>query len=124
MESATVVKIDATETNKTLDALILKAEYLKSLLQEIDGIQNLDEETELAELLQPQLPKIVYTIGLGQLKEVMNAPQEAFSKAFLDKIGDDFKQIANTEIMTPEKIAENKGNMAMAHINRQKMKRN
>lgn len=87
MEGANVstytVNIDATDAEAKLDSLTKKAEYLKSL---IEGINNIDEEIEAAQRLLPatmqQQPQIVYTIALGDIWSLLNAPAEGFSDEF------------------------------------------
>lgn len=114
MENSTVeIKIDAAQAEATLDRVIAKAEYLTKMLGDIN---NIDDEVEMAEHVLTQqrgsngLPQIVYSINLGDLKGLMAAPADAFSSAFLDKVGKDFRAIANTapnSPIQPKKEAKN-----------------
>jgi hypothetical protein len=115
------VDIDLSKTEETLDRLITKAEKLRSILAET---LEMDKKFPDKDTSNSGLPTIVYNVSLGNLKDIMNAPNEAFSEAFLDEIAKAFTQIANMSVITPEQIAENKKKLAEQHIQRQKSKHN
>ena len=52
---------------------------------------------KLLEKAEQALPPIQYVVNVGNLKEIMNAPAEAFSPAFLEEIQGAFTQIANAK---------------------------
>lgn len=116
---------ELSKTEDTLDRLINKAEKLRSILMETESfVEALDGDGITPIEPKTDLPTIVYNVNLGNLREIMNAPSEAFSKPFLEEISKSFMQIANTEVMSPEKVAERKAQMAQQHIDRQKHKGN
>lgn len=90
--------------------------------------QNQPMEAAEIKMFKPakkDLPEIVYTIDLGQLKAIMNAPQDAFSEAFLNKMRIDLPQIVNPHAapLAPDE-AETRKRLAEEHIARQKSKHN
>lgn len=112
------------EAEQTLDRLLTKAEKLRSILAETECLAENLGTTTTKSTVNSDLPQVVYNVSLGNLRDIMGAPSEAFSQSFLDEIGKAFGQIANTKIITPEQVAENKKKLAEAHIIRQKTKHN
>lgn len=86
-DKTVTVTVDAAAAHEVLDSLLTKAERLTKLL---DGI-NVLEKAEQA------LPPIQYTINLGNIKDLMNAPEEAFSKEFIEEFTSVFFKIANAK---------------------------
>src|SRR6185437_7876859 len=102
------LKLNAGNAEEVLDRLIAKAEKLHSILEQTEGfIEALDNGASIGTVTkdaETNLPPIIYSVSLGNLKDIMNTPSEAFSPAFLEEIGKTFTQIANTTLITPEQI--------------------
>lgn len=95
------VSLGTNDAEARLDRLLAKAEQLKAILSEITAL-------EKAEATEEPLPNIVYTINLGGIKELLAAPVEAFSPAFLKEVSDNFLKIAG---MKAEDVAIAKNNV-------------
>ena len=78
------ISIEDTEAHAKLDSLIAKAERLTSLLEQIN---NIDEEIEVVESVAKQTPpKVVFTVGVGDIFQLLNAPANGFSDEFREQI--------------------------------------
>lgn len=89
MDGTTVTtELDATKFEQTLNRLIGKAEYLKSLLAEINEHGNdLDAEVELAEgIVKHQMPRLTYSVNMGDIMQLANAPAAVFTPEFLEQL--------------------------------------
>lgn len=97
------VNVKAEQAHKELDSLIAKAEYLKNILIEIDATQNIDEEIELAErivpgeLLQVQIPQLVYSVDMGTLMQLAGANHKLFTPEFLERVSKDLMYFISPE---------------------------
>lgn len=94
------VSLGTNDAEARLDRLLAKAEQLKAILSEITALEKTKPEEPL--------PNIVYTINLGGIKELLAAPVEAFSPAFLKEVSDNFLKIAG---MKAEDVAIAKNNV-------------
>lgn len=102
MAESTVVAVDLTATEEHLDRLLAKAERLSKLIDEIDGkIGDIDENIATAEGIEKK-PQIVWSISLGEIKNILLAPKEAYGEQVQELIANDLFKLINGVKDVPE----------------------
>lgn len=113
MEGSTVTnkfEIDAERALETLNVLTAKAEKLMGLLKEIEAFgEDLDETIAMAEstvdtMRKAQSQKIVWAISIGDLRQILAAPQDAFSPEVIDFIREGLTGIIGNVQVEPEQV--------------------
>ena len=93
--------LDPIKWEATLDRLTKKAEYLKSLLAEINDI---DEEVETAErIVADAPPRIKYVVNMGSIMEIANAPAAHFTDEFIAQLERDLPRMLKAVPKPPTK---------------------